>query len=149
VNIPDVNLPDVNLLVYAANTDSPFHDRARIWLEGALSGAATAGLAWNVLLGFVRLTTRPGILARPLAIDEAMNVVDSWLAVPVVQIVEPGPRHARLLRSLLQNAGTTTGNLTSDAHLVAIAIEHGAELCSSDSDFGRFQGLRWRNPLAE
>ncbi|MGD1073644.1 MAG: type II toxin-antitoxin system VapC family toxin [Bryobacteraceae bacterium] len=141
-------VPDVNLLVYAFNADDPLHGRAKRWLEEALSGSEPVGLAWNVLLGFLRLTTRSGILAKPLQIEKALGIVDSWLRLPVVRIIEPGTRHLTLLRDLLTSAGTG-GNLTSDAHLAAIAIEHDAEVCSSDADFGRFPGLRWRNPLTQ
>lgn len=141
-------IPDVNLLVYASNVDEPFHGRAKRWLEEALSGAEPVGLAWNVLLGFLRLTTRANVLPKPLEVEQALGIVDSWLRLPVVRIIEPGPRHLELLRQLLTIAGTR-GDLTSDAHLAAIAIEHDAEVYSSDADFGRFAGLRWRNPLMQ
>jgi toxin-antitoxin system PIN domain toxin len=138
--------PDVNLPVYASNADSPFHGGAKRWLEELLSGTEIVGLAWNVLLGFLRLTTRANVLPKPLEIEQALDIVDSWLRLPAVRTIEPGPRHLELLRSLLGSAGTA-GDLTSDAHLAAIAIEHDAEVCSTDADFGRFAGLRWRNPL--
>lgn len=136
----------MNLLVYAVNQDSPLHGHAKSWLEGALSGTETFGLAWNVLLGFLRLTTRSAVMPKPVSVDQALAVVGLWLSQPVVVIVEPGPRHFELLRGLLSTLGTA-GNLTSDAHLAALAIEHDAEVCSTDSDFARFTGLRWRNPL--
>lgn len=139
--------PDVNLLVYAVDEDSPFHTSARAWLENALSGAESIGFAWMVLLAFVRVTTRPQAVPIPLPIEQALGVVALLLAQPNVMVIEPGPRHFELLRDLLIDVGTA-GNLTSDAHLAAIAIEHGAEVCSTDTDFGRFAGLRWRNPLA-
>jgi toxin-antitoxin system PIN domain toxin len=138
--------PDVNLLVYAVNERSPFHASARAWLEGVLSGTEPVGLVWNVLLGFIRLTTRSAVVPKPLTVEQALDIVAFWLAQPTVTIIEPGPRHFELLRDLLTTAGTV-GDLTSDAHLAAIAIEHGAEVYSTDTDFGRFQGLRWRNPL--
>ena len=109
-------------------------------------GRETVGFPWNVLLAFLRLTTRPGLFRRPLSPETAFDLVASWLDQPSATIVHPGPRHLAVLRELLMPLGTG-GNLTSDAHLAALAIEHGAELCSSDTDFERFRDLRWRNPL--
>ena len=138
---------DVNLLIYAVNEDAPTHRKAKSLLESALSGAETVGLSWPVLLAFLRLTTRAGLFQRPLSVRTAFDIVDAWLQQPSVTIAEPTDRHLRTLRDLVLVLGTG-GNLTSDAHLAALAIEHGAELCSTDSDFARFGGLRWRNPLA-
>jgi toxin-antitoxin system PIN domain toxin len=118
-----------------------------VWLEDTLSGTESVGFAWIVLLGFLRLTTHPKVLPSPLSVNQALELVALWLAQPTAVIIAPGLRHFDLLCDLLSNAGTS-GNLTSDAHLAAIAIEHGAQLCSTDSDFGRFAGLHWRNPLA-
>jgi toxin-antitoxin system PIN domain toxin len=140
-------VPDVNLMIYAVDQSSPMHRQARRWLEERLSGSETIGLSWNVLLAFLRITTRQGPLRHPLSLARAFDLVDAWLDQPSVTVLHPGPRHARLLRDLLEPLGVG-GNLTSDAHLAAIAIEHGAELCSFDTDFARFHGLRWRNPLA-
>ncbi len=140
-------LVDANLLIYAVNQDAPMNRRAKPWLESVLSGKETVGLSWNVLLAFLRLTTRPGLFRRPLPVDTAFDLVASWLDQTPATIVHPGPRHLSVLRELLQPMGTG-GNLTSDAHLAAVAIEHGAELCSSDTDFARFPSLKWRNPLA-
>lgn len=143
-----MKLPDLNLLLYAIDAESPRHERARDWLEGTLSGTEEVGFAWVVLLGFVRISTNPAIFAQPLALDEALDYVDGWLAQPVAAIVDPAAGHAGRLGELLALLGTA-GNLTSDAHLAALAIEHGAELCSSDADFGRFEGLRWADPFAD
>ena len=140
-------LIDANLLIYAVNQDAPLNRKAKPWLQAALSGKETVGFPWNVLLAFLRLTTRPGLFLRPLPMDTAFDLVASWLDQTSATIVHPGPRHLSVLRELLQPLGTG-GNLTSDAHLAALAIEHGAELCSSDTDFARFPGLKWRNPLA-
>jgi uncharacterized protein len=140
-------LVDANLLIYAVNQDAPLNRRAKPWLESALSGTETVGFSWTVLLAVLRLTTRPGLFARPLRADAAFDLVASWLDQTSATIVHPGPRHLAVLRELLQPLGTG-GNLTSDAHLAALAIEHGAELCSSDTDFARFSGLKWRNPLS-
>lgn len=139
-------LVDANLLIYAVNRDAPLHNRAKAWLEQAISGKETIGLPWNVLLAVLRLTTRPGLFTRPLSVSKALDVVDSWLEREAVTIVHPGPKHYQLLRDLLSESGTG-GNLSSDAYLAAIAIEHGAELCSLDADFARFPRLLWRNPL--
>ena len=137
---------DVNLLIYAVNTDSPLHQKAKSWLETAVSGTETVGLSWTVLLAFVRLTTRAGLFEKPLNVDAALDLVDAWLQLPAVTVVESTAHHLRTLRDLILPLGTG-GNLTSDAHLAAVAIEHGAELCSTDHDFARFGRLRWRNPL--
>ena len=139
-------LVDANLLIYAVNRDAPDHRAARRWLEGLLSGPNHVGLAWVVVLAFLRITTRPGILPAPLSIDQASTYVDEWLAQPMVEMVAPGEAHWRL-RNLLLSAGTL-GNLTSDAHLAAIALETGAEIHSADYDFQRFPGIRHFNPLA-
>ena len=140
-------LLDANLLIYAVNADAPLNRKAKVWLESALSGQETVGFAWNVLLAFLRLTTRPGLFRHPLSFDTAFDLAASWLAQPSATIVHPGPRHLLILRELLLPLGTA-GNLTSDAHLAALAIEHRAELYSSDTDFARFNGLKWRNPVS-
>ena len=141
-----MKLPDVNLLVYAADEASAHHGAAREWVEQTMSGAETVALAWLTLIGFVRLTTNARSLTRPWGVNDALDVVDGWLDQPAVTIVHPTPRHAAVLRDLLTPLGTA-GNLTSDAHLAALAIEHGATLYSSDNDFSRFAGLRWVDPL--
>jgi uncharacterized protein len=141
-----VKLPDVNLLLYAIDEESPSHDPARAWLEAALSGTEAVAFAWAVLLGFIRISTSPAAFERPLSASEALDYVDEWLAQPVAIVVHPTDSHGTTLRRLLEPLGTA-GNLTSDAHLASLAIEHGAELCSSDNDFSRFEDLRWTNPL--
>jgi toxin-antitoxin system PIN domain toxin len=141
-----VIVPDINLLVYAYNSDSPDHDPARKWWEGAMSGIQPVGLPWLVLLGYLRIMTSRRILTRPLTAAVALSQIRSWLEQPQTHILEPGPRHLDLLESLAVSA-RVTGELTTDLHLAAIAIEHRAELHSNDSDFGRFPGLRWINPL--
>ena len=139
-------LVDVNLLVYAVDADSPHHAAARRCVEDVLSGDESVGLAWIVILAFLRITTRPGILRRQLTHEDALAYVDEWLGLDCVHAVVPGPQHWGLLRTLLETAGTA-GNLTSDAHLAALAIEQGATLYSTDGDFARFPGLRHVNPL--
>jgi uncharacterized protein len=141
-----VKLPDVNLLLYAVDEGSAWHEPARTWVEERLSGTETLALTWVVLLAFIRLTTSPRVFQSPLSTSEALDLVDSWLAQPCVTVAHPTSRHAAVLRDLLEPLGTA-GNLTTDAHLAALAIEHGAELCSTDRDFSRFAGLRWADPL--
>ena len=139
-------LPDANLLLYSVNSNAPQHRRAKEWLQQIFSGSETIGLSWMSLLAFLRVSTNP-VFPQPLPVERAFDQIEHWLGQPAAAIVEPGPRHARILRELLAPLGTA-GNLTSDAHLAALAIEHGAQLCSADSDFARFPGLKWTNPLA-
>jgi toxin-antitoxin system PIN domain toxin len=134
-----VKLPDVNVLLYTMNTDAPEHRRAREWLDGALSGREGVAFTWVALLGFVRIATR---LPKPFSVVEAFDTVEQWLAWRHAEIVHPTRRHLQLVRSLLEQAGTA-GNLTTDAHLAAMAIEHGATLASFDGDYHRFAGLRF------
>jgi toxin-antitoxin system PIN domain toxin len=141
-----VKLVDANLLLYATDGRSPRHQAARSWLEDQLSGEDAMAFAWVVLVAFLRVSTSPRVFEQPLAAERAFDVVDRWLAQPCAVVVHPGDRHAALVRQLLRPLGTA-GNLVSDAHLAALAIEHGAELNSCDSDFSRFSGLRWVNPL--
>lgn len=141
-----MKLVDANLLLYATDEVSPRHQAARSWLERLLSGDETVAFAWVVLLAFLRLSTNPRIFERPLPADRAFDVVQAWIGQPCAIIAHPGDRHAGLVRQLLRPLGTA-GNLVTDAHLAALAIEHGAELNSADSDFSRFSGVRWVNPL--
>lgn len=141
-----MTLVDANVLIYAVDADSPHHARTRRWLEEALSGTAPVGLAWLVILAFLRLTTRPGILRKPMAPDRAVAFVAEWLAQPSVVAVGPGEGHWPILRNLLRDSGTA-GNLTSDAHLAAMALELGASICSTDADFERFAGIERISPL--
>lgn len=141
-----MRIPDLNLLMYVVDRQSPHHAPALGWWNGMLSGTETVGLSWNVLLGFVRLTTNPRVVRTPLTTEAALDYLDRWLGHPITTVVDPTGRHAPVLRDLLGATGTA-GNLVADAHLAALAIEHGAELCSADRDFGRFPGLRWFNPI--
>jgi len=138
---------DTNILLYAINRDSPLHKRAKTWLEDALSGEETIALPWVVILGFLRVATNPHILPRPLRSDEALAVADGWLGRPQVIALVPGDEHWTILRGLLAESGAG-GNLTTDAHVAALAIESGSTLCSTDADFARFRHVRWVNPLA-
>jgi toxin-antitoxin system PIN domain toxin len=141
-----VKLVDANVLLYAVDVESSHHEVAKPWLEEQLSGSETFAFAWAVLLAFIRLVTNPRVFESPLSGDAAFDLIDSWLEQPNTTVLHPTDRHSQLLRELLATLGTA-GNLTSDAHLAALAVEHGAELCSADADFGRFAGVQWTNPL--
>jgi uncharacterized protein len=141
-----VILIDANLLIYAIDSDSPWHRAARRWFEQALSSSEPVGLPWVVILAFIRITTRAGIMRRPLAPAAAVAYVQSWLEQPCVEAVAPGERHWPILRNLLEATGSA-GNLTADAHIAALALERGARVCSSDHDFARFPGVLHVNPL--
>lgn len=140
-------LVDVNILVYSVNRDAPRHERAREWWDDRLSGVKPVCLAWVSLLGFARITTNPRIVPRALTIEEAGGYISSWLEQPCLLVLEPLEGHWRRVEELLRLAGTAA-NLTTDAHLAALAMEHGCEVCSTDVDFARFPGVRWSNPLA-
>jgi len=128
---------DTNVLIYAVHSASSRHDVASRWLRAAGHGAEVLGLPWQSLLGFVRITTDPRVFAAPLAASEAMAIVQDWLAHPAVVVPEPTARHATLLAGLLTESGTA-GNLTSDAHLAALALEHGGSVVTFDRDLARF-----------
>ena len=139
-------IPDINLLVYAYDTSSPSHTLARNWWIERLSGSETVGLAWIVALGFVRIWTNSKVFRNPMPVDLACRHVESWLKRPMVELLHPGPKHASLVFGLLRAEGSG-GNLTTDAHLAALAIEHNAVLHTADLDFLRFPGVRALNPL--
>lgn len=136
---------DANVLLYAVNTAGTHHEQSRSWLDTSLEGAEAVGLAWIALLAFIRIGTNPAILPTPMSVDEATAQVEAWLGAPAAVVAQPTARHAGLLRGLLRESGTA-GNLTTDAHLAALAIEHGAEIVSYDRDFARFAGVRHRLP---
>jgi toxin-antitoxin system PIN domain toxin len=138
-------LPDVNVLVHAHNADSAVHKRARDWWHECLSGAEGVGLAWAVLLGFIRLTTNRRVVSEPLPVREVTTQVASWLELPHVHLALPSDTHFSRLRTELERLGTA-GNLTTDAHLAVLAMERGYVLFTTDADFARFPGLRWVNP---
>lgn len=141
-------LADANLLIYAVDRDSPQHAPAHRWLEAALSGSEPLGIPWIAALAFVRITTHPRIMRTPLATAKALEYIDAWLRQPHVKLIGPGEKHWLILRNLLAISGAA-GNLTSDAHLAALAIEHGATIASADNDFRRFAGVAHFNPLAQ
>ncbi len=141
-------LLDANLLIYAVNADTPDHEKARLWMEGALSGRFGAVLfSWFTLVAFVRIATNPKALNSPFSLEEALRMIADWLALPDVSIVGPGAEHALHFQNACRDTNAS-GNLVTDAHLAALAIEHGCELASCDTDFGKFPAVRWINPLA-
>jgi hypothetical protein len=137
---------DANILLYAADRGSKFHAPAAAWMEDALNGPARVGLPWPSLTAFVRIVTHPRASSSPLTPQEAWSVVDDWLAAGAAWIPVAGARHAEVFRRLVID-GDLRGNLVPDAHLAALAIEHGVGICSADSDFARFPGLDWVNPV--
>ncbi|MBV9793799.1 MAG: PIN domain-containing protein [Actinobacteria bacterium] len=140
-------LLDANILLYAVDTASPFHDRARSWLTAQLNGSRRVGFPWQSLVAFIRISTHERASASPLAPEEAVGFVADWLEPDVSWIPREGPGHGRILADLVMRH-QLRGNIVSDAHLAALAIEHGLEVCSNDSDFARFSELRWVNPVA-
>lgn len=139
-------LVDANLLIYAANRAAPEHEAAHEWLDNRLNGTARVGLPWPSLLAFVRIASNPAILRRAATPAEAWRQVRDWLACDAAWIPLPGARHAEVLGGLLEQRGMSS-RVVPDAHLAALAIEHGLTLCSTDGDFLKFQGLKWENPL--
>jgi hypothetical protein len=142
-----VILVDANLLVYAHVGSFARHARAREWLDAQLNGSGAVGLPWPSLLAFLRIVTNARLFQRPESMAAAWRQVDAWLEAPTTWIPQPTERHRDTLARLLAAAGVQA-NLVPDAHLAALAMEHGLVLCSTDSDFGRFPDLRWQNPLA-
>lgn len=136
-----MRIPDLNALLYASDSSSRHHEPARAWVERALSATETVGFATVVLLGFVRIATNPRIMASPLTAGEAFDQIDEWLDQPPATLVHPGAKHLSTCRALLEASGTA-GNLTTDAHLAALAIEHRATLASFDGGHHRFAGLK-------
>lgn len=140
-------LVDANLLVYASVSRLEQHDAARSWLDDRLNGVPGVGLPWPSLLAFVRLVSNRRIFESPMSAKDAWRQVEAWLDCPAAWVPGPIEHHREILASLLPAIGSRS-NLVPDAHLAAIAIEHGLTLCSTDADFSRFPGLRWENPLA-
>jgi toxin-antitoxin system PIN domain toxin len=143
-----MKIVDLNVLLYAVNRDTVHHERIRGWWEMVLRQEEPVGLTWFVLVGFLRLSTSAHVFPKPLSTDQAIQRIDRWLACSNVRIARETEEHWRILRSLIDQSGTSA-NLTTDAHLAAIAIGNGAELVSCDTDFARFRLLRWINPLVD
>lgn len=140
-----MNIVDANVLLYAVNEADPEHETARDWLDRALNGIEAVGFSWLALLAFLRLSTKVGLFPRPLPVDAAFAVMRAWAEQPPSVIVEPTRRHLDVLAGLVVAVGTA-GNLTSDAHLAALAVQHDATVVTYDTDFSRFPGVRWHSP---
>ncbi|MBW2339786.1 MAG: type II toxin-antitoxin system VapC family toxin [Deltaproteobacteria bacterium] len=139
-------LVDANVLLYAEDSLSPYHDTARQWWDAQLSGRSPVCLCWTVLTAFIRIGTNRRVFERPLSLKEAIHRVQSWVDQPCTRLIYPTEQHWQVLQELLEQ-GQAVGNLVTDAHLAALAIEHGCQLHSTDSDFARFPKLKWSNPL--
>ena len=140
-------MPDANLLLYAYNASASEHARAKAWWEDAIQAGETVGLTWQTITAFIRISTNPRAFTQPYTAREATDIVGAWLEQSNVSLASPGIRHWEILSKLLV-AGQISGPLVMDAHLAALAIEHGAVLASTDRDFTRFAGLRLVDPLA-
>ena len=143
-----MTLVDANLLLYAEDSLSERHTAARLWWDQQLSGSEPVGLCWPVLTAFIRIGTNVRLQARPLTLSEATERVQSWLEQPCARLIQPTDQHWTILQRLLKQS-KAVGNLVSDAHLAALAIEHNSVLHSTDGDFARFTELKWNNPIAE
>jgi uncharacterized protein len=141
-----VILVDANLLLYAYHPRADQHEKSRVWLEAVLSGRELVRFAWLTVWAFIRIATNPRAFEHPLTVAEAEAAIASWLAQPTAGIVEAGERHWDILREVLRQ-GQATGPLVMDAVLAAIAIEHGATICTTDRDFSRFPNVKWMNPI--
>ncbi|MDE2900538.1 MAG: PIN domain-containing protein [Chloroflexota bacterium] len=139
-------IPDINLLVYAYDPEASRHNSARQWWEGLVNGSEPVGLPWAVIVGFVRLVTNASAVSHPMTPQRAIDHVEEWLSYSHIAPLDPGPQHLANFRRALALTGTGR-NRVPDAHIAALALEHGAAVHSNDSDFGRFPGLRRRNPL--
>jgi hypothetical protein len=141
-----VILVDANILLYAEDQISPQHLAARAWWDAVLSGKSPVCLCWTVLGAFIRIGTNPRVFEHPLSLAQALARVQSWLDQPCTRLISPTERHWIVFQKMLRE-GQAVANLVTDAHLAALAVEHGCELISTDADFSRFPGLCWRNPL--
>jgi toxin-antitoxin system PIN domain toxin len=138
---------DVNILLYAYDSDSPHHAAAKPWIERTLSSGDPVGLPWQTIAAFLRISTNARAMNRRLLLEEAVEAVDEWLQQPNVRVLEPTEDHWVVLRQMVTE-GQTTGPLVTDAELAAITVEYGGVIYTTDRDFARFPGLRWKNPLA-
>ncbi len=140
-------LPDANLLLYAEDSLSEHHEAACTWWDEQLSGSEPVALCWPVLTAFMRIGTNVRLHKRPLTLREAIERVQSWLDQPCVHLIQPTDQHWELFQQMLR-VGNAAANLVSDAHVAALAVEHNCVLHSTDTDFARFRGLKWTNPIA-
>ncbi len=139
-------LIDANILLYAEDRGNPQHKKIVSWWDQLLSGTDTVNLCWPVIMAFIRISTNRRVFTTPLSIDEAMKRVQSWLNQPCVNIIQPTSKHWMILKEVLKK-GQAIANLSMDAHIATLAIEHGCTLYSTDKDFSRFKSLKWKNPL--
>lgn len=139
-------LVDTNILLYAEDKLSPLHEEARQWWDTQLSGESPVCLCWLILTSFIRICTNRQIFLKPLTMNQAITRVQSWFDQPCVRLINPTETHWQIFQSMLLD-GQAKANLVMDAHLAALAIEHGCTLYSTDSDFSRFPKLKWKNPL--
>jgi uncharacterized protein len=137
---------DANILLYAYDSASAHHAKARAWIEQALSGTMLVGLPWQAISAFLRIMTNPKLPGERFTLEEAVQLVDRWLEQPNVRLLAPGDDHWPLFRQMIVE-GQAPGGLVTDAQLAALTMEYGGVLHSTDRDFARFPGLRWRNPL--
>jgi toxin-antitoxin system PIN domain toxin len=137
---------DANILLYAYGSLSPHHAEARAWIEEVFSGTQPIGLPWQTIEAFLRIMTNPRLPGVRFSVEEAVEVVDDWIAQPNVRLIAPGDNHWPSLRHMLVD-GQAPGPLVSDAQLAALTMEYGGVLYTTDRDFARFPGLRWKNPL--
>ena len=140
-------LVDANILLYAEDSLSPRHQQARLWWDDQLSGSGPVCLCWPVLSAFIRIGTNPRVFEQPLSLEQALARVQSWLDQPCSRVIRPTEQHWTIFKKMLKD-GQAVANLVSDAHLAALAVEHGCDLASTDSDFSRFPNLKWINPLS-
>jgi len=138
---------DANILVYAYDSASPQHAKARAWIERTFSETELVGLPWQSVSAFLRITTNPRLPGERFTLDEAVSIVDQWLGQPMVRLLSPGDDHWVFFRRLIRE-GQVIGAMMSDAHVAALTIEHGGVLHTTDRDFARFPGLRWTNPMS-
>lgn len=141
-------LVDANILLYTKDSLSEPHQAARTWWDAQLSGTATVGLSWPVLMAFIRIGTNSRLHRSSLTLKDAIVHVQGWLDQPCVRLLEPTAAHWGIFQKMLLG-GNAVANLVTDAHLAALAVEHNAVLYSTDADFSRFPGLKWKNPLKQ
>jgi len=140
-------LVDANLLLYAEDALSPYHDPARTWWDAQLSGSSPICLCWTVLGAFIRIGTNPRVFEHPLSLEQAISKVQTWIEQPCTRLIHTTERHWEIFQEILLH-GKAVANLVTDAHLAALSIEHGCEIFTTDADFARFPSVKWRNPIA-
>lgn len=139
-------LVDANILLYAEDSLSSFHQKAREWWDGQLSGTGPVCLCWTVLSAFIRIGTNPRVFESPLSLEQSLDRIQSWIDQPCTRIIRPTERHWTIFQQVLKD-GQAVANLVTDAHIAALALEHGCTVASTDADFARFSKLKWINPL--